>query len=66
MSKSSSAFPGPDKYELGLSKREYAAILILQGLASLGTSNGQLPSVVDAVNLADRLFKQLDNTGPST
>lgn len=65
MSKSSSAFPGPDKYELGLSKREYAAILILQGLAS-NTPNGMIPSVSDAVGLADRLFKQLDNTGPST
>lgn len=45
--------------QYGLTKREYAAITILAALTQV-TSQGRLPSVDDAVNLADRLFNQLE------
>jgi hypothetical protein len=44
----------------GLSKREYAAIKILAGLASNPANSGLMPSVQDAVRLTDRLFEALD------
>jgi len=53
------AFPVPNAPFHGMSKREYAAVLILAGLAQ-ATPEGLLPSVEDAVRLTDRLFKKLD------
>lgn len=49
----------------GLSKREYAAIEIMKALAQ-GTPRGFLPSVEDAVRLADNLFNTLAATEPKT
>lgn len=45
----------------GLTKREYAAVEILKGLAA-STPWGHLPSTADAVRLADNLFTKLGDT----
>lgn len=53
------ALPKADSPHVGLSKREYAAIEILKGLCA-ATPTGLLPSVRDAITLADNLFKNLE------
>lgn len=58
---SNSAFPGGVYNSNGMTKREYAAVQILAAMAQ-STAPGLLPSVADAVNLADRLFAQLKST----
>jgi hypothetical protein len=58
MSSNNPAFPVADSPWQGMTKREYAAIEILQGLAA-STKPGHNPSVVDAVYLATRLFEEL-------
>jgi hypothetical protein len=54
------AFPVADSPHSGLTKREHAAIEILKGLA-MSAAPGRLPSVIDAVNLADRLLAELES-----
>jgi hypothetical protein len=52
------AHPVPHSPHTGLSKREYMALHILGGSFSV-TPDGRLPSVADAVRLADRLLEEL-------
>jgi hypothetical protein len=47
--------------QYGLTKREFTALEILKSLTRT-TPNGFLPSVDDAVRLADRLFDKLEET----
>lgn len=49
----------------GLSKREYAAIELLQGLLSGGVYT-HLEAIERAVNLADQLFMQLEKKDDAT
>jgi len=52
------AFPVPNSPWMGLTKREYIAAQILVGL-TISIGDSLLPSVDDAVTLADRLIKKL-------
>lgn len=62
MSKNDPAFPTPDTHnDSGLTKREYAAIHILAGLAEYGFQQIVREKVVqNAIVLADLLFEEFE------
>lgn len=56
------AFPVPSSPYQGLTKREYIAVMILNGLAAGVENKYQMPSVRDAVTLTDNLLAELEKT----
>lgn len=59
------SFAPPDSFGSGLSKREYFAAVALQGLLASGAGGDKALKVLAAVDYADVLLAQLENTKES-